>query len=92
MLTILHPAPEQVARVRELLTHVPPDAVKRRVGELCVHGLWRGQDAWLVGYRWTRASGEPRPDQIREEVMGHASILDDAIQMMKKKLQGVSGV
>lgn len=92
MLKMLHPAPEQVARVCELLEQVLPDAVKRRVGELCAHGLWRGQDAWLVGYRWTRAAGEPRPDQIREEVMGRASILDDAIQMTRNRPQGTSGV
>lgn len=86
MLNIHRPAPEQVARLRELLQHLPQDAAKRRVSALCVYGMWRGKDSWLVGYQWTRAVGTPRPDQVHEQVMGHAPKRDDAIPMLQDKL------
>jgi hypothetical protein len=80
------PTTEQILRVRNLLSHVPYDAIKRRVGPLCVHGLWRGKEAWLVGYEWTRVIGTPARDQIHENVLGHAPAFDDAIAMMAKKI------
>lgn len=86
MLTSQRPSQDQVSQVSELLRYVPQDAAKRRMGPLCVHGMWRGKDAWLVGYKWTRAAGTPRPDQVREEVLGHAPSLDGAIEMMKVKV------
>lgn len=86
MIASTHPSIEQVSRVRELLRYVPQDGAKRRVGPLCVHGMWRGKDAWLVGYKWTRAVGTPRPDQVRESVLGHAPTLEGAIAMMELKV------
>ena len=80
------PTIEQTSRVRMLLEHVPRDASKRRVGPLCVRGLRRGKEEWLVGYAWTRAPGTPTRDQIEHTILGHGDKLDDAVAMMQKRL------
>lgn len=73
-------------KVAALLADMPKDANKCKIRPLAMRGMWRGKDAWLAGYEWSRIGSSMSSGRVYEKVMGHGPTPDAALEMMASKI------
>jgi hypothetical protein len=74
------------AKVAALLADMPKDANKCKIRPLAMFGMWRGKDAWLAGYEWSRIGSSMSSGRVYEKVMGYGPTPEAAIEMMESKI------